>query len=212
LSNNLSESTKTKIAILISGRGSNMAALADAIRNGSIPNAEIAVVISDQPDAAGLELARERGLKTTIIERRGRSREDHDSEIIAVLQDHRTDLICLAGYMRLLSPEFVATFKGRILNIHPSLLPSFPGLDAQRRAIEHGIKWTGCTVHLVDDTLDGGPIVAQHAIPVFDHDTEASLAGRLLEEEHKLYVEAVALIVSGKYQVVGRRVLRNNES
>jgi phosphoribosylglycinamide formyltransferase-1 len=187
-----------------------MAALADAIRTGSIPNSEIAIVVSDQPDAAGLELAQKRGLKTAVIERRGRSREDHEREIISVLRDHQTDLICLAGYMRLLSPEFVESFRGRILNIHPSLLPSFPGLDAQKQAIEHGIKWTGCTVHLVDDTLDGGPIVAQRAIPVFDDDTEATLAARLLQEEHKLYAEAVALIVSGKYQVVGRRVLRKN--
>lgn len=187
-----------------------MAALADAIRNGSIPNAEVAIVISDQPGAGGLELAHTRGLKTIVIERRGRSRKDHESEIIAVLQDHRTDLICLAGYMRLLSQEFVATFKGRILNIHPSLLPSFPGLDAQRQAIEHGAKWTGCTVHLVDDTLDGGPIVAQKAIPVLEDDTEASLADRLLREEHRLYAEAVALIVSGQYRVVGRKVLREN--
>jgi phosphoribosylglycinamide formyltransferase-1 len=128
-----------------------------------------------------------------------------------VLQEHRIDLICLAGYMRLLSPELVAAFKGKILNIHPSLLPSFPGLEAQRQALEHGVKWTGCTVHFVDDTLDGGPIVAQRAIPIFEDDTEATLADRLLREEHKLYAEAVALIVSGRYRVVGRRVLRENE-
>ena len=187
-----------------------MAALADAIRNGSIPNARIAIVVSDQPNAAGLELARERGLKTIVIERRGRSREEHEGEITAVLRDHEIDLICLAGYIRLLSSWFVESFRERILNIHPSLLPSFPGLDAQKQAIEYGVKWTGCTVHLVDDTLDGGPIVAQHAIPVFDDDTEATLAARLLQEEHKLYAEAVAIIVSGKYQVVGRRVLREN--
>jgi phosphoribosylglycinamide formyltransferase-1 len=187
-----------------------MAALADAIRNRTIPNAEIAIVVSDRSDAAGLEFARERGLKTAVIERRGRNRQDHEREIITVLRDHRTDLICLAGYMRVLSSEFVKSFRGRILNIHPSLLPSFPGLDAQKQAIEHGIKWTGCTVHLVDDTLDGGPIVAQRAIPVLDDDTEETLAARLLHEEHKLYAEAVALIVSGKYQVVGRRVLHKN--
>ena len=209
-SNKLSQSTNTKIAILISGRGSNLAALADAIRNGSIPNARIAIVVSDQPNAAGLELARERGLKTIVIERRGRSREEHEGEITAVLSDHEIDLICLAGYIRLLSSGFVESFRERILNIHPSLLPSFPGLDAQKQAIDYGVKWTGCTVHLVDDTLDGGPIVAQHAIPVFDDDTEATLAARLLQEEHKLYAEAVAIIVSGKYQVVGRRVLREN--
>jgi phosphoribosylglycinamide formyltransferase-1 len=208
--NRLSAITKTRIAILISGRGSNMSALAEAIGQGSVPNAEIVVVISDQPTAVGVELAHQRGLQTAIIERRGRSRREHEEEIIAQLQHSQVDLICLAGYMRLLSSEFVATFPARILNIHPSLLPSFPGLEAQRQAIQHGVKWTGCTVHLVDHTLDGGPIIAQHAIPVFDDDTEASLSARLLQEEHKLYAEALALIVSGRYEVVGRRVLRKN--
>jgi phosphoribosylglycinamide formyltransferase-1 len=204
------ESAHSRIAILISGRGSNMAALADAIRGGTIPNAEIVIVISDRDDAAGLELARKRGLKTTVIERRGRNRKEHEAEIIAALKDYRTDVVCLAGYMRLLSAEFVAHFPGRILNIHPSLLPSFPGLDAHRQALEHGAKWTGCTVHLVDESLDGGPIIAQRAIPVRDDDTEATLAERMLPEEHKLYAEALALIVGGQYEVVGRRVLRKN--
>src|SRR5262245_57168948 len=149
-----------RIAILISGRGSNLVALADSISSGSIPSAEIAIVLSDKPSAGGLQLARDRGLQTAVVERRGRSREEHEREIIAVLQSHQTDLVCLAGYMRLLSPCFIETFRGRILNIHPSLLPSFPGLDAHRQALVHGVKISGCTVHFVDDTLDGGPIIA----------------------------------------------------
>jgi len=187
-----------------------MAALADAILSGSVPHAEIKIVISDQANAAGVELARERGLTTAVIQRRGRSREEHEAEILAELDRHEIDLICLAGFMRLLSPGFVARYRGRILNIHPSLLPAFPGLDSQKQALEHGVKWTGCTVHLVDDSLDGGPIIAQRIIPVRDEDTEETLAARLLQAEHKLYAEAVALIVSGDYQVVGRRVLRKN--
>jgi len=187
-----------------------MAALADAMRDGKIPNAEIVLVVSDKPQARGLELAASRGLKTLVIPRAGRTNKEHQEEILTSLVQHEVDLICLAGYMRLLSPEFVAAYQGRILNIHPSLLPSFPGLDAQKQALEHGVKWTGCTVHLVDDTLDGGPIIAQRAIPVFDDDTEESLAHRLIKEEHQLYAEALALVVSGNYQVVGRRVLRKN--
>ena len=197
-----------RIAILISGRGSNMVALADAISSGSIPNAEIAVVVSDKPNAGGLELARDRGLKTAVIERRGRSREEHELEIVAVLQAHQIDLVCLAGYMRLLSPCFIAEFRGRILNIHPSLLPSFPGLDAQRQALAHGVKVSGCTVHFVDDTLDGGPIIAQRTVPVLDDDTEETLSARILEQEHKLYAEALRLVLEGNYEIAGRRVIR----
>ncbi|HZE69367.1 MAG TPA: phosphoribosylglycinamide formyltransferase [Pyrinomonadaceae bacterium] len=204
------EITRKRIAILISGRGSNMAALADAIQNGAVPNAQVVLVVSDQATAAGLQLAREREIATAIIERSGRSRAEHEREIIATLQKYNVDLICLAGYMRLLSSCFVQAYPQRILNIHPSLLPSFPGLDAQRQAIEHGVKWTGCTVHLVDTTLDGGPIIAQRAVAVLDDDTEATLSKRLLAEEHLLYPEALSLIVSGNYQVVGRRVLRKN--
>src|SRR5205085_7049736 len=152
-----------------------MLALQDAIRVGRIPNAEIAVVISDKADAAGIALARERGLETLVIERKGHKREEHEQEIIAALRERRIDLVCLAGYMRLLSPCFVEAFKSRILNIHPSLLPSFPGLDAQRQALEHGVKFTGCTVHFVDETLDGGPIVAQRVVPVFEDDTIETL-------------------------------------
>ena len=184
-----------RIAILISGRGSNMIALADAIDNGTIPNAEIAAVISDQPNAPGLIVAHERGLKTAAIERAGRKREEHEKEILLYLQEQQIDLICLAGYMRVLSPYFVAAFKGRILNIHPSLLPSFPGLDAQRQALEHGVKVSGCTVHFVDNTLDGGPIIAQRTVPVLEGDTVEKLSARILEQEHILYPEAVAQVL-----------------
>ncbi|HZI59997.1 MAG TPA: phosphoribosylglycinamide formyltransferase [Pyrinomonadaceae bacterium] len=185
----------TRIAILISGRGSNMVALADAIQNGTIPNTEIALVISDQPDAKGLHAARERSLKTLVIERRGRKREEHDREIVSVLREERVDLVCLAGYMRVLSPFFVNSFAERILNIHPSLLPLFPGLDAQRQALDHGAKVSGCTVHFVDNTLDGGPIIAQRTVPVLDDDTVETLSTRILEQEHILYPEAVRSIV-----------------
>ena len=190
----------TRIAILISGRGSNMVALADAVREGRIPNAEIALVISDQPDAKGLHAAQERGLKTVVIERRGRKREEHEQEIVSVLRAERIDLICLAGYMRVLSPFFVDAFSLRILNIHPSLLPSFPGLDAQRQALEHGVKVSGCTVHFVDNTLDGGPIIAQRAVPVLDGDTVESLSSRILEQEHILYPEALASVLALRQQ------------
>ena len=186
----------TRIAILISGRGSNMVALADAIKNGTIQNAEIALVISDQPDAKGLSIAEDRGLKTLAIERRGRKREEHEREIVSVMRDERVDLICLAGYMRVLSPYFVDAFKGHILNIHPSLLPSFPGLDAQRQALEHGAHVSGCTVHYVDNTLDGGPIIAQRTVPVIPDDTVESLSARILEQEHILYPEAVASVLT----------------
>ncbi len=185
-----------------------MLALADAVRDGRVPGAEIAVVISDQADAAGLIRARERGIETLAVPRRGRTREEHEAEIVAALRDREVSLICLAGFMRLLSPAFVEAFRGRILNIHPSLLPAFPGLDAQRQAIEHGVKVSGCTVHFVDETLDGGPIVAQRAVPVLDSDTPETLAARILVEEHRAYAEAVALIVSGNYRVEGRRVVQ----
>lgn len=172
-----------------------MLALSDAIQAGEIPNAEIAIVISDKSDARGVELARERGHKALVVERRGKTREEHEREIISVLQEHQVDLVCLAGYMRLLSPCFIEAFRRRILNIHPSLLPSFPGLDAQRQALEHGVKVSGCTVHFVDETLDGGPIIAQRAVPVFENDTVDSLSARILEQEHRLYAEAVARIL-----------------
>jgi phosphoribosylglycinamide formyltransferase-1 len=186
---------RARIAILISGRGSNMVALTEAVRDGRIANAEIAIVICDQPDAAGLVKASEFGIETLIIERRGRPRAEHDGEVIAALQALRIDLVCLAGYMRVLSREFIATYRGRILNIHPSLLPAFPGLDAQKQALAHGTTSSGCTVHFVDETLDGGPIIAQRSVPVHNGDTVESLSARILEEEHKLYPEAVAMVL-----------------
>ena len=190
------ESSKARIAILISGRGSNMIALADAVRDGTIPNAEISVVISDQPNAEGLAKAAERGIETLIITRRGRSREQHDREIVATLRHRRIDLVCLAGFMRVLSSEFIDAYRGRILNIHPSLLPSFPGLNAQQQALDHGAKTSGCTVHFVDETLDGGPIIVQREVPVHEDDTVEILAARILVEEHKLYPEAVNQVLA----------------
>jgi len=187
---------RARIGILISGRGSNMIALADAVRAGQVPNAEVVVVVSDQPNAAGLSKAKERGIETLIVERRGRQRAEHDREVVAALNERQVNLVCLAGYMRVLSSEFIAGFRGRILNIHPSLLPSFPGLDAQKQALEHGVKWTGCTVHFVDETLDGGPIIAQHVVPVSDADTVESLSARILEQEHELYPAAVSMVLA----------------
>ncbi len=207
-----SKNTVTRIGILISGRGSNMLALADAVDDGRIPNAEIALVVSDKPQAAGIEHATARGLKTRIVERRGRSREDHDRETVAALNAAGVELVCLAGYMRLLSGYFIEAYRNRILNIHPSLLPAFPGLDAHRQALEAVVTASGCTVHFVDETLDGGPIIAQRSVPVVAGDTEESLAARILEQEHQLYAEAVAMIVTGKIEVVGQRVLRKNQN
>jgi len=192
----MSNSPATKrIAILISGRGSNMVALADAVRVGTVPNAEVAIVISDRRDATGLESACERGIETLSIERRARTRQEHDREIVSALAGRQIDLVCLAGYMRVLSSEFINAYRGRILNIHPSLLPAFPGLDAQRQALEHGAKVSGCTVHFVDETLDGGPIVAQREVTVHEDDTVESLSARILVEEHKLYAQAVAKVL-----------------
>jgi phosphoribosylglycinamide formyltransferase-1 len=184
-----------------------MLALADAARDGRIANAQVAIVVSDQANAAGLRHAAERGIETLVITRKGRTREEHEREIVASLEERRIDLVCLAGFMRLLSPCFVGAFRGRVLNIHPSLLPAFPGLDAQRQAIEHGVKVSGCTVHFVDETLDGGAIIAQRAVAVEDDDTPDALAARILAEEHKLYPEAVALVLSGNYRIEGRRVV-----
>lgn len=185
-----------RIAILFSGRGSNMVALADAIENGTIPNAEIAFVLSDQLHAKGVAIAQRRGLKTLVVQRLERTRAEHEREIVSFLREERVDLICLAGYMRVLSPYFVDAFKNRILNIHPSLLPLFPGLDAQRQALESGATESGCTVHFVDNTLDGGPIVAQRTVPVLPDDTVESLSARILEQEHILYPEAVASVLA----------------
>src|SRR5882672_3232427 len=165
-----------RLGILISGRGSNMLALADAIDEGRIPGAEIALVVSDHANATGLDRARERGLNVVAFEREGRAREEHDREIVAALKDHGVEIVCLAGYMRLLSRYFIENYRNRILNIHPSLLPAFPGLDAQRQVLEHGVQWSGCTVHFVDETLDGGPIIAQKVVPVLAGDTEETLS------------------------------------
>lgn len=198
-----------RIGILISGRGSNMVALCDAVNDGRIPDAQVVLVISDQKDAAGLDRAKERGIEAIVIERNGRSRVEHDLEIIAALRDQKVELVCLAGYLRVLSTEFIDAFRGRILNIHPSLLPSFPGLDVQRRTIEHGVKWSGCTVHFVDETLDGGQIIAQAAVPVHESDTPDTLAARILVEEHRIYPDAVALVLRGNYEIENRRVKIN---
>jgi phosphoribosylglycinamide formyltransferase-1 len=184
-----------RIGILISGRGSNMTALVDAVQAGRLQNCEITVVISDQEKAKGLESARERGVEVLAIPRRGRTREEHEAEIIEELQKRKVDLVCLAGFMRLLSPRFIDAFRGRILNVHPSLLPAFSGLAAQRQALAGGVKWSGCTVHFVDETLDGGPIIVQRVVPVLEGDTEESLSERILVEEHKAYVEAVELVL-----------------
>ncbi len=173
-----------------------MLALSDAVRDGRIPDAEIAVVISDKAGVRGLELARERAIETLAIELRGRNREEHEREIISALRERHVDLVCLAGYMRLLSPCFIDAFRGRILNIHPSLLPAFPGLDAQRQALDHGAKVSGCTVHFVDETLDGGPIIAQRVVAVIEGDTVETLSARILEQEHQLYPEAVKLVLT----------------
>ncbi len=185
-----------KIGILISGRGSNMVALVDAVRSGEIPASEVAVVISDKADAGGLAKARERGVESVVVERRGRSREEHDAEIISELTKRGVELVCLAGYMRLLSPSFVQAFPSRIINIHPSLLPAFPGLDAQRQAYEAGVKTTGCTVHYVDELLDHGEVIMQKEVEVLDSDSVETLSARILEQEHTLYVEALKTIVS----------------
>jgi phosphoribosylglycinamide formyltransferase-1 len=192
-----------KLGILISGRGSNMVALVDAVRAGEIPGTEVAVVISDKPAAAGLVKARERGVETVVIERRGRTREEHDAEIVAQLKEKDVDLICLAGYMRLLSRDFVNAFPDRIINIHPSLLPAFPGLDAQRQALESGAKVSGCTVHFVNEHLDAGPVILQRTVPVKDDDSVDSLSDRILEQEHEVYVEAVKLLAAKHIQKSG---------
>ncbi len=195
-----------RIGILISGRGSNMIALADAVSDGRIPDAVIAVVMSNIAEAAGLEAARSRGIETFHHSHRGCSREEHDQAMAAELKRHDVDLVCLAGYMRLLSGWFIKEFERRILNIHPSLLPSFPGLDAQRQALDYGVKFSGCTVHLVDEQLDHGPVVKQAVVPVLDEDTEESLSKRILTEEHRIYAEAVTLILGGNYKIEGRRI------
>ena len=199
-----------RIGILISGRGSNMAAIIEAVLSGQIPKSDVSLVISDKTSAEGLIKAKERGIETQVITKNGRSREEHDAEITAELKKRNVELVCLAGYMRLLSPEFIRAFPNRILNIHPSLLPCFKGLDAQKQAIEYGVKVSGCTVHFVDESLDNGAIVAQKVVRVFDEDTAETLAARILEYEHALYVESIAKIVEGKIEIVGRKVKIKN--
>ena len=198
---------KRRIGVLLSGRGSNFEALADSVASGRIPNAEIALVLSNREAAVGLEKAKARSLATKIIPSKGLERETYDRMVVAALSEAKVDLICLAGYMRLLSPYFVAAFPQKILNIHPSLLPSFPGLEAQKQALDYGVKFAGCTVHFVDENLDAGPIILQSVVPIEDADTEETLSARILREEHKIYSEAVKLILDGKYKIQGRRVV-----
>ena len=196
------------LGILLSGRGSNFEAIANNIAAGKIPGARIAVVISNKPDAGGLATARRFGLTALEMPSKGVPREQHDRAVVAALKEHNVDLVCLAGYMRLLSPWFVQQFPQRILNIHPSLLPAFPGLEAQQQAFAYGVKVSGCTVHLVDEELDHGAIIIQKTVPVLDSDTEQTLAARILEQEHQAYAEAINIVLEGKYEVVGRRLVR----
>jgi phosphoribosylglycinamide formyltransferase-1 len=200
------------LGILLSGRGSNFVAIADSIAAGRIPDARIAVVISNRADAPGLETARLRGLNAFVIASKGKPREQHDREVVAALLDNQVDLICLAGYMRLLSPWFVRQFPAKILNIHPSLLPSFPGLEAQQQAFAYGVKVSGCTVHLVDEELDHGAIIVQKTVPVLDSDDEHSLAARILEQEHIAYTEAIRIVLEGKFEIAGRRMMQSQKS
>jgi phosphoribosylglycinamide formyltransferase-1 len=193
------------LGILLSGRGSNFEAIAKNVASGKIPNARIAVVISNKPDAGGLDVAKRMGLEALMIPSKGKPREEHDREVVAALQERRVDLVCLAGYMRLLSPWFVQQYPRRILNIHPSLLPSFPGLQAQEQAFAYGVKVTGCTVHFVDEELDHGAIIVQKAVSVLENDDEHSLATRILEQEHIAYTEAITLVLEGQYELAGRR-------
>jgi len=197
-----------RLGVLLSGRGSNFLAIAESIREGRLKGVEIAVVVSNVGEAAGLAVAKELGLPHEVFLSQGRKRQEHDAAVIDCLRAHRVDLVCLAGYMRLLSPEFVAAFPNRILNIHPSLLPAFPGLDAQQQAFQHGVKIAGCTVHFVDEHLDHGVIVMQRAIPVIEADDAHSLAARILVEEHIAYPEAIARVVSGEYEIRGRRFVK----
>jgi phosphoribosylglycinamide formyltransferase 1 len=198
-----------RIGVLLSGRGSNFEALADSISAGRIPNAEIAIVVSNREGAPGIDRARSRGVATRVIPSKGLEREPYDRLVVAVLREANVELICLAGYMRLLSPFFVAAFPLRILNIHPSLLPSFPGLESQKQALDYGVKFAGCTVHFVDENLDAGPIVLQAVVPVEDGDTEDTLSARILKEEHRIYSEAVKIVLEGKFKIAGRRVLQS---
>jgi phosphoribosylglycinamide formyltransferase-1 len=200
------------LGILLSGRGSNFVAIADSIAAGRVPDTRIAVVISNRADAPGLETARQRGLNALVIASKGKPREQHDREVVAALLDNQVDLICLAGYMRLLSPWFVRQFPAKILNIHPSLLPSFPGLEAQQQAFAYGVRVSGCTVHFVDEELDHGAIIVQKTVPVLDSDDEHTLAARILEQEHIAYSEAIEIVLEGKFEIAGRRMVKGQRS
>jgi phosphoribosylglycinamide formyltransferase 1 len=197
---------KKRIGVLLSGRGSNFEALAESVAAGRIPNAEIAIVLSNREAAPGLERAVARKIPAKAIPSKGLERESYDKLVVAALKEANVDLVCLAGYMRLLSPHFVSAFPHGILNIHPSLLPAFPGLESQRQAIEHGAKFSGCTVHFVDENLDAGPIVMQACVPILDDDTPDALGERILREEHRIYTEAVKIVLEGRYKIEGRRV------
>ncbi len=196
-----------RLGILLSGRGSNFEAIADAVAAGKIPGAEIAIVLSNREGVPGIEKARARGLEAVVIPSKGKQREEYDRDVVAVLKQKKVDLVCLAGFMRLLSPYFVSEFRQRILNIHPALLPAFPGLEAQKQALDWGVKFSGCTVHFVDEHLDAGPIVLQAVVPIRDDDTEESLSARILAEEHRIYPEAIRIVLSGRFRIVGRRVI-----
>ncbi len=200
------------LGILLSGRGSNFVAIADSIDAGRIPGTRIAIVISNRPEAPGIETARKRGLQALVIPSKGKDRETHDREVVAALEQHEVDLICLAGYMRFLSPWFVQQFPRRILNIHPSLLPSFPGLEAQQQAFAYGVKVSGCTVHLVDEELDHGAIIVQKTVPVLDTDDEHTLAEHILEQEHIAYPEAINIVLERQFEIVGRRLVKGRRS
>ena len=198
--------TVPRLAILLSGRGSNFEALARAVREGMVP-AEIALVFSNRPAAPGLEIARRLGLETAALAGSGQEREAYDRQVVELLRARGVEWVCLAGYMRLLSGYFIEQYRGKILNIHPSLLPAFPGLEAQKQALDYGVKFAGCTVHFVDETVDGGPIIAQAIVPVRDDDDEDTLAARILEQEHRLYPEALRLVLGGRFRIEGRRVI-----
>lgn len=197
-----------RLGILLSGRGSNFLAIAKAMQESRLPGAEIAVVLSNRADAPGLESARQMGLSAIAVPSAGRKRAEHDAEMIALLQQHHVDLVCLAGYMRILSPAFVAAFPNRIVNIHPALLPAFPGLDVQAQALAYGVKFAGCTVHFVDEAVDHGAIIVQRTVPVLDDDTPETLSARILEQEHIAYPEAIARVISGEYGFLGRRYIK----
>jgi phosphoribosylglycinamide formyltransferase 1 len=199
---------KKRLGVLLSGRGSNFEALADSVAAGRIPDAQVAIVVANREGAQGIDRATARGIPTLVLPSRGLEREVYDRQVVAALRENNVDVVCLAGYMRLLSPYFVQSFPQRILNIHPSLLPSFPGLESQRQALEYGVKFAGCTVHFVDENLDAGPIILQSVVPVLDTDTEDTLSEKILREEHRIYSQAVKIVLEGRFKIEGRRVIQ----